>query len=183
MPLPHTPPAALRIGTLHPDEAGPLGRLLVDAYSQLEGFPTPRQQPRYYEMLAGVGQFATRPGARVLVARTADGALAGGVVYFADMAAYGSGGTAGGIRNASGIRLLAVAPRWRGAGVGQALTEACIALARAAGHAQVILHTTQAMQAAWRLYERFGFARSPDLDFLQETLPVYGFRLPLAPAA
>jgi hypothetical protein len=45
------------------------------------------------------------------------------------------------------------------------------------GHAQVILHTTQAMQIAWTLYERLGFERSKDLDFVQGDLPVFGFRL------
>ena len=42
---------------------------------------------------------------------------------------------------------------------------------------QMIIHTTTAMQTAWKLYENLGFKRSADLDFLQEDLPVYGFRL------
>ncbi len=36
-----------------------------------------------------------------------------------------------------------------------------------------------AMRTAWGLYERMGFARSEDLDFLQQGFPVFGFRLPL----
>ncbi|MDP1830778.1 MAG: GNAT family N-acetyltransferase [Geothrix sp.] len=98
-----------------------------------------------------------------------------------DMAEYGSGGTATAVQNASGIRLLGISPRFRQLGAGRALTNACIQLARDKGHAQVILHTTQAMQVAWRLYEQLGFARSEDLDFLQQGFPVFGFRLPLAP--
>ena len=35
------------------------------------------------------------------------------------------------------------------------------------------------MQVAWRLYQKMGFERSPDLDFTQEELPVFGFRLGL----
>jgi hypothetical protein len=35
------------------------------------------------------------------------------------------------------------------------------------------------MQIAWGLYERLGFVRSKDLDFSQQGLPVYGFRLAL----
>ena len=95
------------------------------------------------------------------------------------MAEYGSGGSATRIRNASGIRLLGVSPAARGQGTGKALTQACIDLARAAGHAEVILHTTLAMQTAWRLYLALDFVRSPDLDFLQADLPVFGFRLRL----
>jgi ribosomal protein S18 acetylase RimI-like enzyme len=59
------------------------------------------------------------------------------------------------------------------------LARACIDLAEEKGHSQVILHTTQAMHVAWGLYERLGFARSEDLDFSQQSLSVYGFRLKL----
>ncbi len=41
----------------------------------------------------------------------------------------------------------------------------------------MIIHTTMAMQTAWKMYETIGFKRSEDLDFMQEELPVYGFRL------
>jgi GNAT superfamily N-acetyltransferase len=172
--------ATLTIRDLRPEEFGALGQLMVEVYSQLEGFPTPEEQPRYYELLARIGSFADKKDARVLVALSAEGELVGGVVYFGDMAEYGSGGTATAEKQASGIRLLGIHPRFRGQGAGRAMTEACIQLAREAGHAQVILHTTQAMQVAWRLYERLGFQRSVDLDFLQQELPVFGFRLSLA---
>lgn len=174
------PPFTIR--DLRPQESEALGRLMIEVYSGLEGFPTPEEQPRYYELLAGIGDFARIRDARVLVAVTAEGRLAGGIVYFGDMAEYGSGGTATTVRNASGIRLLGVDPAFRGAGAGRALTQACIQLARDRGHAQVILHTTQAMQVAWRLYEQLGFTRSEDLDFSQQGLPVFGFRLPLTRA-
>jgi GNAT superfamily N-acetyltransferase/catechol 2,3-dioxygenase-like lactoylglutathione lyase family enzyme len=175
--------AAPTIRDLRPEESAALGQLLVEAYSQLEGFPTPAQQPGYYAMLADIGSFAARPGARVLVAVSPAGDLLGGVVYFGDMAQYGSGGSATAVKNASGIRLLGVDRRFRKTGAGKALTQACIALARQQGHEQVILHTTQAMQVAWGLYERLGFQRAPDLDFSQQDLPVFGFRLRLAAGA
>lgn len=170
---------ALTIRDLRPEESAALGRLMVEVYSSLEGFPKPHEQPRYYETLANIGEFANKKDARVLVAATPDGALVGGVVYFGDMAEYGSGGTATTERNASGIRLLAVGAEHRGLGAGKALTEFCIGLALAAGHAQVILHTTAAMKPAWNMYERIGFARSSDLDFEQQGFPVFGFRLAL----
>lgn len=172
--------APLAIHDLQPSEAAALGRLLVAVYSSLPGFPTPTEQPGYYAMLADIGRFAERPAARVLVAHTPEGALAGGVVYFGDMAQYGSGGMATQITGASGIRLLGVAPQHRGLGAGKALTQACIDLARAQGHGAVILHTTESMRIAWGLYERLGFVRSEELDFAQQGLAVYGFRLPLA---
>ncbi|QTN23166.1 GNAT family N-acetyltransferase [Rhizobacter sp. AJA081-3] len=172
-------PTTLTIRPARPEEFEPLGRLTVAVYAALPGFPTPAQQPGYYEMLAGIGRFAERPGACLLVAHSAQGELAGGVVYFGDMAEYGAGGIAASQRDAAGIRLLAVAPAHRGLGAGRALTQACIERARAEGRSEVILHTTRAMQRAWALYEAMGFLRSADLDFEQQSLPVYGFRMSL----
>lgn len=173
-------PAPLTIRDLAPDEYDAIGRIMVRAYAALDGFPKPDEQPAYYELLAHIGRFAERPEARVLVALTADGTLAGGVVYFGDMAQYGAGGPATtGVANASGIRLLGVDPDCRGRGVGRALTEACIAVAREHGHRAVLLHSTQAMRVAWRMYEGMGFRRAPEMDFDWQAVRVYGFRLEL----
>ena len=169
----------LEIREILPNEYELLGQLMIDIYSNLDGFPSPNEQPRYYEMLASIGNFNEQKDTKVLVALSAKKELIGGVVYFSDMAGYGSGGTAPAEKNTSGIRLLGVDSRSRGAGVGKALSNACIKMARDSGHAQVILHTTQVMQAAWGLYESLGFERSEDLDFMQEDLPVFGFRLRL----
>ncbi len=169
----------LTIREARPDELEPLGQLMVDVYSKLEGFPSPEEQPQYYEKLSNVGRFTKLQTARVLVALSESNEMAGGVVYFGDMADYGSGGKAPEVKNASGIRLLGVAERFRGSGAGRALTDACIELARKNGHAQVILHTTHTMKVAWGMYERLGFERATDLDFMQESLPVVGFRLKL----
>ena len=172
-----TPPVHVR--EIAPEEFEALGKLLVDVYAGLEGFPSPEEQPGYYTMLANIGSFTEKKDTRVLVALNEAGAIIGGVVYFGDMAQYGSGGTATAEKNASGIRLLGVSREYRGIGAGKALACACIQLAREADNAQVILHTTDAMQAAWKMYEQLGFQRSHDLDFMQVTLPVFGFRLPL----
>jgi len=169
----------LTIRDLRRDEYDALGKLMVKVYAHLDGFPKPEEQPAYYEMLANIGRFTENKDARVLVAVSEHGELVGGVVYFGDMAQYGSGGTATSVKNASGIRLLGIDPKFRGAGAGKALTNACIELAREKGHAEVVLHTTQAMRVAWGLYERLGFERSEDLDFSQQGLPVFGFRLKL----
>ena len=169
----------LNIREIHRDEFTPLGQLMVDVYSRLDGFPSPDEQPRYYAMLANIGTFTEKKDAKVLVALSSENELVGGVVYFGDMAEYGSGGAATREKNASGIRLLAVDPKFRGLGAGKALTDACILLAKEKGHACVVLHTTHAMKIAWQLYERLGFERAEDLDFMQEALPVFGFRLRL----
>lgn len=174
------PRSSLEVRDARPAEYAALGGLLVAAYAALPGFPTPVEQPAYYEMLAHVGRLTELPETRVLVAVDSAGELVGGVVYFGDMAYYGSGGIATSERDASGIRLLAVDPRFRGRGAGKALTRRCIELARARGHSQVVLHTTRSMSIAWGLYERLGFVRAEELDFAQHGLEVLGFRLKLA---
>jgi GNAT superfamily N-acetyltransferase len=173
---------ALIIRDARPSEYGSLGRLIVSSYSALEGFPGPAEQPQYYEKLAHIGDFASLPGVRLLVAIRLDG-LIGGVVYVGDMAEYGSDGVATQVRSAAGMRLLAVDPKHRGMGAGNALARACIDAARAQGRSEMILHTTVAMQVAWRMYERLGFRRATEFDFLLGRLPILGFRLRLDAAA
>ncbi|TQV85021.1 GNAT family N-acetyltransferase [Aliikangiella coralliicola] len=171
--------SSLEIRDIRKEEFLLLGQLMVEVYANLEGFPSQEEQPKYYEMLANIGRFTEKKDTKVLVALSKEGELIGGVVYFGDMAQYGSGGTATSVKNASGIRLLGVDPKYRGSGAGKALTNACIQLAKEKGHAEVVLHTTQAMQIAWGFYEKLGFERSKDLDFMQEGFPVFGFRLAL----
>jgi ribosomal protein S18 acetylase RimI-like enzyme len=169
----------LIIRDIQASEFEALGKLMIETYSTLEGFPTAAELPSYYSLLANVGDFSLKPNSRVLVAYSHLGVLMGGVVYFSDMAGYGAGGIAKSILNSSGIRLLGVSPRFRNAGVGKALTLACIDIAKSHDHEQVILHSTTAMKVAWRLYENLGFLRSEDLDFSQLGVDVFGFRLKL----
>lgn len=169
----------VEIRTARPEEFGPVGQLMVAVYSQLEGFPKPGEQPAYYKMLANIGDWTVKPGVELLVAVSAAGGLAGAVVYFADLDHYGAGGEAVKVKNASGFRLLAVSADFRGKGIGKLLTQACIAKASALQHSQVLIHSTEFMKVAWKMYEGIGFVRASDLDFMQGSLPVYGFRLKL----
>ena len=95
-----------------------------------------------------VGSSTEKPDTRVLVAVSDDTGILGGVVSCDDMAQSGSGGSATRVKNASGIRLLAVRNDVRRSGIGKALTRACFDIARQSGNRQVILHTTRAMQVA-----------------------------------
>lgn len=160
-----------------PEEFSSIGQLMVQTYSQLDGFPKQTEQPAYYTMLANVGDLTQKPETELLVAVSPTNEIAGAVVYFSDMKQYGSGGTATQEKNAAGFRLLAVKDSARGQGIGKLLTESCIDKARRKGLSQVIIHTTMAMQTAWKMYEHLGFKRSEDLDFMQGQLSVFGFRL------
>lgn len=165
------------IRSAKPEEFDEIGKLMVRVYSQLAGFPTPSEQPGYYKMLADIGSFTHKPETELLTAVSSEGKIMGGVVYFGQMKYYGSGGTATQESDASRFRLLAVDPLARGNGLGKLLTNECISKAKAKKQSQVIIHSTMAMQTAWKMYENLGFKRSADLDFMQGELPVFGFRL------
>jgi GNAT superfamily N-acetyltransferase len=162
-----------------PEELPMLGNLVADAYAALPGMPSPDEQPGYYAMVRDAPVRARAPGYRILAAVTPTGDLVGSADFIEEMAHYGSGGSAPKRADAAGIRLLAVAPTARGQGIGKALTRDCISRARALGRAAVVLHTTRAMETAWRMYEQLGFRRSPGLDFRQGALEVFGFELAL----
>lgn len=162
-----------------PEEFAAIGQLMVNVYSNLDGFPKPDEQPTYYHMLANVGALTEKPATDLLVATIDDDKIVGAVVFFSDMKFYGSGGTAAREENAAGFRLLAVSPAHRGMGIGKVLTMGCIQRAKEMKRAQIIIHTTMAMQTAWKMYEKIGFKRSEDLDFMQGTLAVFGFRMSL----
>ena len=167
------------IRNAHPEEFKAIGQLMVQVYSALEGFPSPEEQPDYYTLLANIGDITRQPATELFVAVSSEGHVAGAVVYFSDMKYYGSGGTATQETNASGFRLLAVDPNVRGQGIGKRLSLFCIDKTKEDGNPQLIIHSTKAMQIAWAMYEKLGFERSEDLDFLQDKLPVFGFRLML----
>jgi GNAT superfamily N-acetyltransferase len=79
------------------------------------------------------------------------------------------------------VRLLAVAPKARGQGIGTALMQECIRRARVAGVPILTLHTTDMMEVGMRMYERLGFQRAPEIDFYPaENVVVKGYRFDLA---
>ena len=113
--------------------------------------------------------------AEVIVA-VLDGAVAGTLTYVPGLGPYAEGDDP----DAGWIRMLAVAPEFRGRGVGAALVAWCVRRARDAGRRRIILHTTDPMTDAQRLYTRLGFSRAADLDWQpDEELWLRGYRMEL----
>jgi ribosomal protein S18 acetylase RimI-like enzyme len=139
-----------------PDEYEAIGQLTVDVY-QAGGFL--RGDTGYDLHLRDVSGRAET--CEILVADR-DGHLLGAVTYvpgpgpWADLAAEGE----------AEFRMLVVAPEARGAGVGEALTQACVERARTASKNRVVLLSRHDMAAAHRLYQRLGFRREPARDWL-----------------
>ncbi len=155
-------------------DAGPAGRLVVDAYRSLPGY---QAEPRYERLLADVDARMV-PVGEVLVAEL-DGELVGCVTYVPDAASPLAESLEPG---EAGIRMLGVHGAARGLGVGRLLVEACLERARSRRRDAVFLHSTSYMHGAHRIYARLGFERVPGRDHQPfPGLQLLAFRLALGP--
>jgi Transcriptional regulators len=96
-----------------PQDYPAIGKLMVDVYSHLEGFPKPNEQPAYYEFLRRVGDLAQQSTTEIFAAYSGNNEILGAVVFFGDLQHYAAGNIAG-IKDASGFRLLAVSEKSQG---------------------------------------------------------------------
>lgn len=78
------------------------------------------------------------------------------------------------------FRMLGVSSTGRGRGIGELLVRQCVALTRADQLAGLVICTSPRMVAARRIYERLGFARIPELDWMPvPDFPLWAYRLDL----
>jgi GNAT superfamily N-acetyltransferase len=158
------------IRPVRPHEHDALGELTVAAYAAIH-LAVVEEDGYAGELRDVAGRVAD---AEVLVAVDNAGTVLGGVTY---VPGPDSAWAEFSEPDGAGIRMLAEA---QGRGVGEALSRACVDRARAAGRGQILLHSTDRMAAAHRLYGRLGFARDVSLDW--EPVPGFwlrGFRLRL----
>lgn len=154
-----------------PEEFEALGELTVAAYRTLADRDLPVS--RGYEPI--LRDVAGRSGRSVVLAAELDGELVGSVTYVP-----GPGPDAEtDDPDAAEIRMLAVGPAARGRGVGRALVQACIGVAREAHRRRLVLHTRSVMRDAQHIYESLGFVRTPALDFSVEGIDLLGYALEL----
>ena len=150
------------------DEYDAVGDLTVAAYRAIPGAPPVAVDGYEHELRDVRGRVDA--GAEVMVAVSTEGALAGGVTYVGEPSnKYAEFNDA----DAAGFRMLAVAPDQQNSGAGSALTKWCVDRATATGRKRIIIHSTQWMTTAHRIYERLGFERAEHLDWS----PVPGFLL------
>jgi DNA-binding MarR family transcriptional regulator/predicted N-acetyltransferase YhbS len=86
-------------------------------------------------------------------------------------------------RASAQLRLLLVEPSARGHGVGSALVDACIDLARSAGYSNIVLWTQSVLHAARAIYAAKGFRRVASEKHAEFGTPLTGetWKLDLAP--
>ena len=159
----------IEVRPARPDEHAAVGELLARVYED-EGWGS----GRYLHVLRDV---TSRAGhAQVLVA--VDGDLLLGSVTVATRG--GPTAELAGPGEAV-LRMLATEPAARGRGAGTALVAACLEAARRDGCTLVRLSTQRERAAAHRVYERYGFTRTPEHDWQPEpglTLLTYALELP-----
>ncbi|WP_116951248.1 GNAT family N-acetyltransferase [Jiangella endophytica] len=147
-----------------PDDHAAVAAITVAAYDA-DGFLDGDEE--YADELSDIEHRSEQ--ATLLVAADADGTVLGAVTFCRPPSPYVEVARQG----ESEFRMLAVDPAARGRGVGAALVQACLDLAREHGDETLVLSSLPRMRTAHRLYERFGFVRIPERD--HEPLP--GFLL------
>ena len=161
---------AMVIRPPEPSELAPLGDLVLAAYEALGAL---EGDDEYVPELRDVARRA-REAVVLAAVDDATGALLGCVTYVPDPA----NPWAEHLREGEAtIRMLAVAPTAQGRGVGTALVAACLERARAEGRRAVFLHSLPIMEAAQRIYARFGFRRVPERDWVFPDFLLMGFQL------
>jgi GNAT superfamily N-acetyltransferase len=162
----------VEVREVQPDEFDAAGRVTLEAYAHLPGA---HMTDEYATELVDVRRRAAE--AVVLVAVDGD-AVVGVVTYVPNS----SSPWAEDVRDGeAGIRMMAVSPAAQGRGFGGALVTACVGRARAEGRTGLFLHSTPWMTTAHRIYERAGFKRVPERDWLPEPdIPLLAFRLDLS---
>lgn len=136
----------------------------VVATAAIEEFRVALGEPVYQAYLTDVLQVEVRARHATIFLAEMGGEICGTVSLYHDISDEGlplryPPGTAG-------IRANAVMPGKRGHGIGAEMLRAVIARARGHGAGAIALHTATCMTTATRLYERQGFGRSPEYDFV-----------------
>jgi GNAT superfamily N-acetyltransferase len=151
-----------------PAEYDAVGDLTVEAYSH-DGFV----RGDYAMTLRAAADRAAK--AELWVAADPSGLL-GTVTYCPVGSVYREIG----LDDEGEFRMLGVAGRARGLGVGTALTERCIERTREFGHRRIVMSSAAYMTTAHRIYERLGFVRLPERDWAPiPGVDLYAFALDL----
>lgn len=161
----------LSIRLARPDEYAEIGELTYKSY-----LPLFSDRDNFNEKEFSASDYARdmrdvearAKAAECIAVAMVDGKMVGCVDYHSNYAKQGQ----------PGFGKLAVDPTIRKGGIGLGLVKWCIERARTQGAPTLLLHTTELMPAAMRMYRRLGWVRLPSIDF-QANILVMGFVLTL----
>jgi len=80
-------------------------------------------------------------------------------------------------KNWSYIRFLGVNTKFRGNGIGKKLTDLCLKYAKETNEKHIALHTSDFMNSARAIYEKKGFKKTEEIEFLGKRYWIYLFEL------
>lgn len=75
--------------------------------------------------------------------------------------------------NWSYIRFLGVNTKYRGYGIGQKLTDLCMEYTKESNETHIALHTSEFMDAARAIYEKRGFIKTKEIEYLGKRYWIY----------
>jgi GNAT superfamily N-acetyltransferase len=149
----------IQIRNYESSDADNVNRVAVDAYGQFRD-----DFQDWPAMLAWLSNASSLSATGNVIVGEVRGRFAGAVTYFGPDSQKDSFFD----QRWSIIRMLVVDPRFRGKGLGRALSSECIARAKRDGAPAIALHTSPIMTVALPMYLRMGFVRAYDVP------PIFG---------
>jgi ribosomal protein S18 acetylase RimI-like enzyme len=141
----------VEIERVRPDEYAAAGAVTRAAYEEF----APQGSDGWPEYRDRIGDIAGRAARTVVLVARSDGAIVASATVELDERIEPERDPVA--ADEAHIRMLGVGPRHRRRGIGRALVEACIDVARTHGRRRVTLETTEEMVAAQALYASMGF--------------------------
>jgi len=166
----------LEIREVRSEEYGEAGRITADAYRE---YARGDDWNAYLEHIADV---ADRAGRTMVLGAFEDGRLLGTLTLELDRRVEEGEDHSEGERlppHEAHIRMLGVDPTAQGKGVGRALMDDSIRIAREYGKTLMTLNTTERMAVAQKMYEGMGFVRLADWK-VSEDFSLLSYALELA---
>jgi ribosomal protein S18 acetylase RimI-like enzyme len=150
----------VEIREARPEDYEEAGRVTALAYRDF----APGDDPHWQDYLRRIADVASRAEVTTVLVAVGDRRVLGSATIELDQKVPGSDPERVLPPDEANLRMLGVDPTEQGRGVGRALVEACIDLARSRGKRMLTLSTTKLMTAAQALYERMGFEATPERD-------------------
>jgi len=149
--------------------------VLVESYAQYEKhYPS---KEAWQDYISDIRNSVNHPhSAEIFVAKKGEDILGGLQLFIGSGNAYNRPELE---IDSTIVRLLGIHPKARGLGIAKKLLDKSVEFARARGDEYLYLHSTDMMEAAIKLYIRFGFVRDERKDFQKNNFLVKAFKYKL----
>jgi ribosomal protein S18 acetylase RimI-like enzyme len=163
---------AIEVREARPEEYDDAGRVTADAYREFV-----RPEGGWRDYLGRIADVRTRAAYTTILVAVEDGRVLGSATLELTQRIEPEDDPPLPPGEAE-VRMLGVDPAIRRRGIGAALLAACEEHARTAGKSTLMLHTTERMRVAQRMYESHGYERTEDRVF-PDGFVLLGYRKPL----